>query len=80
MVVTATEFKLNMGKYLELVKSEDITITKNGKRVGVLVNPGVNTVRSLRGCLKLSEEMKDMDYKEIKEMRLSEKYENNDRY
>lgn len=80
MVVTATEFKLNMGKYLELVQTEDITITKNGKRVGVLVNPGVNTVRSLRGSLKLSEEMQDMDYKEIKEMRLREKYEDNDRY
>lgn len=80
MVITATEFKLNMGKYLELVQTEDITITKNGKRVGVLVNPGVNTVRSLRGSLKLSEEMQDMDYKEIKEMRLREKYEDNDRY
>ena len=80
MVITATEFKLNMGKYLELVQTEDIMITKNGKKVGVLVNPGVNSVRSLRGCLKLPEEIQDMDYKEIKGMRLREKYEVNDRY
>lgn len=78
MVVTATEFKLNMGKYLELVQTEDITITRNGKKVGILVNPGVNVVRSLRGIMKLPEELEGMDYKDIKEMRIREKYENND--
>ncbi len=30
-IVTATEFKQNLGKYLMLAKSEDIKITKNGK-------------------------------------------------
>ena len=30
MQVTATEFKLNLGKYLELVLTEDIWVTKNG--------------------------------------------------
>lgn len=29
--ITATEFKNNLGKYLELGLSEDILITKNGK-------------------------------------------------
>lgn len=80
MNVTATEFKLNMGKYLELVQTEDIIITKNGKKVGILVNPGVNTVRSLKGMLQLPEELQGMDYKEIKEMRIRDKYEDNDRY
>ncbi len=80
MNVTATEFKLNMGKYLELVQNEDIIITKNGKKVAVLVNPGVNTVRSLKGMLQLPEELQGMDYKEIKEMRIRDKYEDNDRY
>ena len=78
MVVTATEFKMNMGKYLELVRKEDIAITKNGKKIGVLVDPGVNTIRSLKGFLKLPEEMQDMDYSEIREMRVREKNENND--
>ena len=31
MVVTATEFKTNFGKYLDLIAHEDIFITKNGK-------------------------------------------------
>lgn len=34
MVVTATEFKANFGKYLELVAKEDIFITLIGKTVG----------------------------------------------
>ena len=32
MVVTATEFKVNFGKYLGLLATEDIFITKNGKK------------------------------------------------
>ena len=32
MIVTATEFKTNLGKYLEMATSQDIFITKNGKR------------------------------------------------
>lgn len=78
MIVTATEFKLNMGKYLEMVQQEDITITKNGKKVGVLVNPGVNTVRNLRGIIQLPEEVREKGYRELKSMRVEEKYENND--
>ena len=30
-IVTATEFKQNLGKYLMLAKSEDVEIAKNGK-------------------------------------------------
>ena len=78
MTITATEFKMNMGKYLEMVQMEDITITKNGKPIGVLVSPGVNTVRKLRGIISVPDEIKGMDGKEIKAMRLDEKYENND--
>ena len=33
MVVTATEFKANFGKYLELITKEDVFITRNGKRL-----------------------------------------------
>ena len=36
MLITATEFKENIGKYLTLADSEDITITKNGKPVAKL--------------------------------------------
>ena len=33
MLVTAMEFKSNIGKYLSLVASEDIFITRNGKNM-----------------------------------------------
>lgn len=36
MLVTATEFKSNIGKYLALVANEDVFITKNGKSVAKL--------------------------------------------
>ena len=78
MIVSATDFKLNMGKYLEMVNVEDITITKNGRKVGVLVSPGVNTVRTMKGILRLPAEMQNMSCREFKEMRVREKYENYD--
>lgn len=39
MVVTATEFKANFGKYLELIAKEDIIITRNGKTVAKVITP-----------------------------------------
>lgn len=37
--ITATEFKTNFGKYLQLVLKEEIAITKNGKLVATLSRP-----------------------------------------
>jgi len=54
MVVTATEFKSNIGKYLALVASEDIFITKNGKSVAKLSNAKqskVDIAKSLFGII-----------------------------
>ena len=51
MQVTATEFKMNLGKYLELVHTEDIWVTKNGKMVAKLVNPNVSSVDQISGIL-----------------------------
>lgn len=42
MSITATELKLNLGKYLLLAATEDIYITKNGKTVAKLVSPYQN--------------------------------------
>ena len=39
MSITATELKLNLGKYLMLAETEDIYITRNGKVVAKLSNP-----------------------------------------
>ena len=37
--VTATDFKTNFGKYLNLVENENIHITKNGIEIAILVPP-----------------------------------------
>lgn len=52
MIVSATEFKTNFGKYLDMLSSEDIFITRNGKTVAKLVNPYVSAVEPLSGLLE----------------------------
>lgn len=71
MQVTATEFKLNLGKYLDLVSSEDIWISKNGKTVAKLINPNVSAVDSLSGLLK-GRVPEDTDRHSIREERLAD--------
>ena len=72
MIVTATEFKTNFGKYLELIAKEDIFITRNGKTIAKVVNPKISAVDSLRGMLK--DVPADLDLDSVREERLS-KYE-----
>ena len=76
MQVTATEFKLNFGKYLEMVVAEDIYITRNGKTVAKMINPNVSAVDSIAGILtgKVSP---DTDRHSLREERLA-KYEIDD--
>lgn len=47
MIVTATEFKTNLGKYLELAALQDIFITKNGKSIARVTGPQVNRLELL---------------------------------
>lgn len=47
MTITATELKLNLGKYLDMAKSEDIFITKNGKSIARLTSPVVDKLAIL---------------------------------
>ena len=47
MIVTATEFKANFGKYLELVAQQDIFITKNGKSIARVTSPNANKAELL---------------------------------
>ncbi|MFR7485087.1 MAG: type II toxin-antitoxin system Phd/YefM family antitoxin [Acutalibacter sp.] len=72
MIVTATEFKTNFGKYLDMVTKEDIFITRNGKTIAKVINPQVSAVDSLRGMLK--NVPSDIDIDSLREERLS-KYE-----
>lgn len=69
MIVTATEFKTNFGKYLDLIAKEDIFITRNGKTIAKVVNPQISAVNSLRGMLK--DVPANLDLDSIREERLS---------
>ena len=54
MSITATELKMNLGKYLLLAETEDIYITRNGKIIAKLTNPNQNRVdmaKSLFGII-----------------------------
>lgn len=69
MSITATELKINLGKYLMLAETEDIYITRNGKVVAKLTNPyqdRVDIAKSLFGILP-----NDMTMEEAKEERLN---------
>lgn len=74
--VTATEFKSNLGHYLEKVLTEDIWITKNGKTIAKLVNPNVSAVDSISGILK-GRVSDDIDRRSLREERMTQ-YANDD--
>lgn len=75
MIITATEFKTNFGKYLELITQiqEDIFITKNGKTIAKMSNPHISAVDSISGILSGY----DIDKSSLREERFL-KYESND--
>jgi len=73
---TATDFKMNLGKYLSLARKQDIHITKNGLDIAVLTAPKErnNWVDDLIGVIPAE----DIDVKQIKVERLANKYESID--
>jgi prevent-host-death family protein len=48
MIVTATEFKSNLSRYLGLAGKEDIVITRNGKRIAKLTDAAKDRTDILR--------------------------------
>ena len=71
MIITATEFKTNLGKYLEIAASQDIFITKNGKNIARLTSPAVNKLALLDDLVGIVPQEKAMDENTIREERLS---------
>ena len=71
MIITATEFKTNLGKYLEIAASQDIFITKNGKNIARLTSPAVNKLALLDDLVGLIPESQTMDEDTIREERLA---------
>jgi len=61
MIITSTEFKTNMGKYLDLIDQEEIIITRNGKRVAKLVDASDKSdlIKSLKGILPAGATMEE---------------------
>lgn len=69
MSITATELKMNLGKYLALSESEDVYITKNGKIIAKLTNPYVNRVeevKTLFGIIPGEETVEDIKDERLK--------------
>ncbi len=71
MIVTATEFKTNLGKYLELATAQDIFITKNGKNIARLTNPSVDKLAVLDRLVGVVPEDTVGDEKTLREERLA---------
>ena len=79
MIVTATDFKINLGRYLSSVNEETITISKNGKPVAKLVPYKEYVTDSLVGIFhdvdlpedfdgdyrKMISEMRGVDYEDL---------------
>ena len=71
MIITATEFKTNLGKYLEIAASQDIFITKTGKNIARLTSPAVNKLALLDDLVGIIPENQTMDEDTIREERLA---------
>ncbi len=69
MQITATEFKLNMGKYLSMASRHDIFITKNGQRIAKLTNPSPDRVAMLDSLVGIAQGA-DISLDDIKRERL----------
>ena len=79
MIVSSTELKTNLGKYLDLVTDEGIIITRNGRKVAKLVREEDDTlseIRSLFGILANTDasRMGDAEIKEVIHAERSKRY------
>ena len=71
MIVTATEFKTNLGKYLEMAMKQDIFIPKHGKNIARLPSPAVNKLAVLDSLVGIVPEESAMNEETVREERLA---------
>lgn len=71
MIITATELKTNLGKYLELADRQDIFITKNGKSIAKLTSPSINKLSVLDDLVGIIPSQETIDKDTIREERLT---------
>ena len=70
MIVTSTELKANLGKYLDMANTQDITITRNGKAVLKLINPNRDKIKTLKSLVGIVPKHVNTDLDSIKAERL----------
>lgn len=75
MIISATEFKTNLGKYIDYISAndDDITVTKNGHKVMTVTKPKLSATDRLISLLDDSN--RNWDYDQLKKKALEEKYE-----
>lgn len=72
MIITATEFKSNLGHYLDLAEEEDVLISKNGKPIAKLTSPHANRPEDMRSLFGILPENVTID--EARSIRAEEKW------
>ena len=71
MIITATEFKLNLGKYLDMVDEEEVIITKNGKSIARLSKPESEKIALLDSLVGVAKNIEDEDLNSLRTERLT---------
>ena len=56
MIITATELKANIGKYLQLAETQDIIVTKNNKPIAKLTGIQENKLEILDSLVGVIED------------------------
>lgn len=75
MIITATEFKNRVGAFIELAKTEEIIISRNGKHIVKLVPVAEDECPVTKSLLGVFEKAAKYEVSKAKEERLK-KYEN----
>ncbi|MBQ6492438.1 MAG: type II toxin-antitoxin system Phd/YefM family antitoxin [Erysipelotrichaceae bacterium] len=70
MIVTVTELKTNLGKYLDMVTDEEIVITKNGKEIARLSRPESEKIALLDSLVSVAKKAGVMDKDDVRSERL----------
>lgn len=75
MTISATEFKTNLGKYIDYLSQvdEEIIVTKNGKKVMQVTRPRISGTEKLASLVKDGNHK--WDYDDMKKKAMEEKYE-----
>jgi len=72
VVITATELKNNLGKYLDLAQTQEVLVSKNGKLAAKLVSPFAGRLESARTLVGILPP--EVTAEEAREARLGSKW------